>query len=70
MKTAVALWVALLVPSLAPAENLHYSSAEGSSVRVDGTSTLHDWTAKGGQIDGSIVFEVQGVMPGASRVEI
>jgi hypothetical protein len=70
MRTTVALCVALLLPSLAPAEALHYSSAEGSSVRVDGTSTLHDWTAKGGQIDGSIDFQVQGVKPGASREEI
>jgi hypothetical protein len=74
MKTTVAVFGALLValslPAIAGAEGLHYSSAEGSSVRVDGTSTLHDWTAKGGQIDGSIDFQVQGVKPGASREEI
>jgi hypothetical protein len=62
MKKVIAGLVGLLI--LAPptfAENLHYASAEGSSVRVDGTSTLHDWTARGGQIDGTIDFQVQGV---------
>ena len=40
-----------------PPPTLHFSSAEGSEVRVEGDSSLHKWTVKGRQIDGSIDFE-------------
>jgi hypothetical protein len=39
-----------------PEQSLHFSSAEGSEVRVDGDSSLHKWTVRGRQIDGTIDF--------------
>jgi hypothetical protein len=45
-------------PKPTQAQPLHFSSAEGSEVRVDGDSTLHKWTVKGRQIDGTIDFHV------------
>ena len=50
-------------------QSLHFSSAEGSEVRVDGDSTLHKWTARGGQIDGTIDFRVD-VPPDATAEQI
>lgn len=44
------------VPTTEPAGSLHYVSADGSQVVVTGTSTLHDWTVKGGTIQGDAVF--------------
>jgi glucose/arabinose dehydrogenase len=40
------------------AQPLHFSSAEGSVVEVDGDSTMHKWTVRGRQIDGTIDFLV------------
>ena len=59
--TAIVVKVALssLAATAARAQQrqpLHFSSAEGSQVRVDGDSTLHKWTVKGAQIDGTIDF--------------
>jgi hypothetical protein len=52
--------VIALAAAAAPAQQpLHFSSAEGSEVRVDGDSSLHKWTVKGGQIDGAIDFNVE-----------
>lgn len=53
----------------APPRPLHFSSAEGSEVRVDGDSTLHKWTVRGRQIDGTIDFEVD-VPPDAPARQI
>jgi hypothetical protein len=50
-------------------QSLVYGSAEGSTVRVDGTSTAHDWTVKGRQIDGTIEFHV-ALPSGATREQI
>ena len=50
-------------------QKLVYGSAEGSVVRVDGTSTAHDWTVTGRQIDGTIEFRV-ALPAGASREQI
>ena len=44
--------------ALAQQQPVHFSSAEGSEVRVDGDSSLHKWTVKGRQIDGTIEFQV------------
>lgn len=53
----------------APPRPLHFSSAEGSEVRVDGDSTLHKWTVRGRQIDGTIDFVVD-VPPDAPAHQI
>ncbi|HZN64963.1 MAG TPA: YceI family protein [Tepidisphaeraceae bacterium] len=45
-------------PQQPPAQPLHFSSAEGSEVLVDGDSTMHKWTVQGRQIDGTIDFYV------------
>lgn len=49
--------------------SLHFSSAEGSLVEVDGDSTLHKWTVRGRQIDGTIDFFVD-VPPGATAEQV
>lgn len=48
---------------------LHFSSAEGSLVDVDGDSTLHKWTVRGRQIDGVIDFFVD-LPPGATAEQV
>ena len=53
-----ALCIALAAAAAPAQEALRFSSAEGSEVRVDGDSTLHKWTVRGRQIDGSIDFRV------------
>src|SRR5437762_14224112 len=58
-----------LVASARAQQALRYDSAEGTTVRVDGTSTLHDWTVTGRQIDGHIEFQVD-VREGATAQEI
>lgn len=67
---AIAVAVMALFTAAAWAEQkLVYGSAEGSTVRVDGTSTAHDWTVVGRQIDGTIEFRV-ALPAGASREQI
>jgi hypothetical protein len=59
MKLFIALFAVLLASAAAhAAESLHFASAEGSEVRVDGDSSLHKWTVRGRQIDGTIDFQV------------
>jgi polyisoprenoid-binding protein YceI len=50
-------------------QTLVYGSAEGSIVRVDGTSSAHDWTVTGRQIDGTIEFKV-ALPAGATKEQI
>jgi polyisoprenoid-binding protein YceI len=51
-------------------ESLVYKPiADGSSVRIDGTSSLHDWTVNGPQIDGRVEFLV-AVPDGATPKQI
>jgi polyisoprenoid-binding protein YceI len=70
VRVVIFLTVMALFTAAASAEQkLVYGSAEGSTVRVDGTSTAHDWTVTGRQIDGTIEFRV-AVPPGASREQI
>ena len=57
--TLAAAWcVAAGAQATKQAEPLHFSSAEGSVVEVDGDSTMHKWTVRGRQIDGTIDFQV------------
>jgi hypothetical protein len=65
----VTVLAALMAGAALAQEPLHFSSAEGSDVRVDGDSSLHKWTVKGGQIDGTIDFQVD-VPQGASARQI
>ena len=60
--------VALLAPFAWPDQTPVYTSA-GGSVRVNGTSTLHNWTVTGRQIDGTIAFRA-AVPAGASKQQI
>jgi hypothetical protein len=68
---AVTLFVAVAHAQQPPPQRqpLHFSSAEGSEVRVDGDSSLHKWTVKGRQIDGTIDFQVD-VPPNATAQQI
>ena len=61
--------IALMTGVALAQQPLHFSSAEGSEVRVDGDSSLHKWTVKGGQIDGTIDFQVD-LPKGASARQI
>ena len=65
----VATLIALSAGVALAQQPLHFSSAEGSEVRVDGDSSLHKWTVKGGQIDGTVDFQVD-VPQGASAQQI
>src|SRR3954468_4378039 len=48
--------IALFIASARAEQTLVYRSAEGSTLRLDGTSTAHRWTVNGNQIDGTIAF--------------
>jgi polyisoprenoid-binding protein YceI len=61
--------MALFIASARAEQTLVYRSAEGSSLRLDGTSTAHRWTVNGSQIDGTIAFRV-AVPAGASTEQI
>ena len=55
MKTLhnVALTLLLLLPGALQAQNtIHYDAQPGSKIRIDGTSTFHDWTAEANMIGG------------------
>ena len=47
------------VPTTAPAGDVRYVAGDGSQVMVTGTSTLHDWTVKGGMVQGDVLFAGQ-----------
>ena len=55
---SIAVVIALAAVGAFAQQPLRFSSAEGSEVRVDGDSTLHKWTVRGRQIDGTIEFQV------------
>ena len=43
----------LLLPGALQAQNtIHYDAQPGSKIRIDGTSTFHDWTAEANMIGG------------------
>ena len=56
--TLVTAVLALTTVAALGQQPVHFSSAEGSEVRIDGDSSLHKWTVKGRQIDGTINFQV------------
>jgi polyisoprenoid-binding protein YceI len=47
----------LFVLPLRAGDALRYEAQPGSKVRIDGTSTLHDWTVEGNLIGGHIEFD-------------
>jgi polyisoprenoid-binding protein YceI len=47
------------------AEPVRYQAVPGSKVKIDGTSTVHDWTVEGGIIGGYIEFESDNPFEGA-----
>src|SRR3982751_6101463 len=51
--------LALLVSALSlQAQNLvHYDAQPGSRVKIDGTSTVHDWTVEGAIIGGFLELD-------------
>ena len=60
LATLVVGWVAL--SSVEAADMVRYQgSPRGSSVKIDGTSTVHDWTVEGKLIGG--YMEVDGSFP-------
>lgn len=61
MRRFISLFAVLLmmVTTARAGQSVHFASAEGSEVKVDGDSTLHKWTVKGRQIDGTIDFQVE-----------
>src|SRR5258705_12615880 len=50
-------------------QTLVYKSAEGSTIRLEGTSTAHRWTVNGRQLDGTIAFRLD-LPAGASSAHI
>ena len=69
LPSILAAAIALIASAAVAQQPLHFSSAEGSEVRVDGDSSLHKWAVKGAQIDGTIDFQVD-VPQGASAQQI
>ena len=56
---AVAL---MLLGVVAVSAQVRYQASPGSKVKIDGTSTIHDWTVEGGVIGGFIEFESDSVI--------
>jgi polyisoprenoid-binding protein YceI len=57
MAIIMALLLAMLATAIRAEESLVYKPvADGSKVKIDGTSSLHDWTVNGRQIDGKVEF--------------
>ena len=69
--TMVAIVALLVLGMRAAAEDsiVYKPVAEGSKVRIDGTSSLHDWTVNGQQIDGKVEFLIK-VPNGATAKQI
>jgi len=67
----VAIIALLMIGMRAGAEDsiVYKPVADGSKVKIDGTSSLHDWTVNGQQIDGKIEFLVK-VPNGATAKQI
>ena len=52
----------LLLGVVAVSAQVRYQASPGSKVKIDGTSTIHDWTVEGGVIGGFIEFESDSVL--------
>lgn len=59
MKRSLAAWLALvlMVPLLQAETWMRYQSRPGSKLKIEGTSTVHDWTVEGGIISGFMELE-------------
>jgi YceI-like domain len=71
LTTTVATIAMLMLGMMAWAEDsiVYKPVAEGSKVKIDGTSSLHDWTVNGQQIDGKVEFLIK-VPDGATAKQI
>ena len=47
----------LLLSAVMVSAEVRYQASPGSKVKIDGTSTVHDWTVNGGIIGGFVEFE-------------
>lgn len=68
---AIAIVALLMLAMRAAAEDsiVYKPVADGSKVKIDGTSSLHDWTVNGQQIDGKVEFLIK-VPDGATAKQI
>jgi len=57
MAAAAVLAVVLGTTLSASAQNTRYEARPGSTLKIDGTSTVHDWTVEGKIIGGFIEFD-------------
>jgi hypothetical protein len=53
----LALTIGVLFALSASAETIRYQASPGSKVKLDGTSTIHDWTVEGGILGGYIEMD-------------
>jgi polyisoprenoid-binding protein YceI len=68
--STIILTLAMFITSAQAEQSLVYKPvADGSKVKIDGTSSAHDWTVKGQQIDGSVEFLI-AVPNGATAKQI
>src|SRR5436305_13433068 len=67
----VAMLAMLMFGMRASAEDgiIYKPVADGAKVKIDGTSSLHDWTVNGTQIDGRVEFQIK-VPQGATAKQI
>lgn len=71
MKRILIAAIALLVFFAGVAAADRFTPTKGSYVRIEGTSTLHEWKMEGGTIDGSIAAPpIEQWQNGASKVAV
>src|SRR5688572_9489061 len=58
----------LLLSAVALSAQVRYQSVPGSKFKIDGTSTVHDWTVESGIVGGFIEFESEAVLDPAKPV--
>jgi hypothetical protein len=70
ISTTIVVALAMLVATARGEQTLVYKPVpDGSKVKIDGTSSAHDWTVKGQKIDGQLEFLV-AVPDGATARQI
>ncbi|MFO7256882.1 MAG: YceI family protein [Bacteroidota bacterium] len=59
MKTPIILFLTLVCPIVAGAQKV-FTTCEEGSIKIEGTSTMHDWDMTTGSISGTAAFVLNG----------
>lgn len=69
MKLRALLLLAALAATLGHAQTVKYQANPGSKLKMDGTSTVHDWTVESSLIGGSVEWDASfDAVPKAGKV--